>query len=79
MNFNELVSKWKGFGWNTISCDGHNISELLVSLKKRVVNKPTAIIAKTTKGKGVPFMENNNDWHHNRLTKKLYDEAMLEL
>ncbi len=79
MNFNELVSKWKGFGWNTISCDGHNISELLVSLKKRVVNKPTAIIAKTTKGKGVPFMENNNDWHHGRLTQKLFDEAMKSL
>ena len=76
MNFNELISKWKGFGWNTISCDGHNISELLVSLKKRVINKPTAIIAKTIKGKGVPFMENNNDWHHGRLTKKLFDEAI---
>ena len=76
MNFNELISKWKGFGWNTISCDGHNISELLVSLKKRVVNKPTAIIAKTIKGKGVSFMENNNDWHHGRLTQKLFDEAI---
>ena len=76
MNFNELISKWKGFGWNTISCDGHNISELLVSLKKRVINKPTAIIAKTIKGKGVPFMENNNDWHHGRLTQKLFDEAI---
>jgi hypothetical protein len=36
LNFNELISKWKGFGWNTISCDGHNISELLVSLKKEM-------------------------------------------
>ena len=38
--------------------------------------KPTAIIAKTVKGKGVKFMENNNDWHHGRLTQKLYDEAI---
>jgi transketolase len=76
MNFDELIAKWTGFGWNTISCDGHNISELLVSLKTRVANKPTAIIAKTTKGKGVPFMENNNDWHHGRLTQKLFDEAI---
>jgi len=52
MSYGEMKKKWKGFGWNTISCDGHNISELLVSLKKRAVNKPTAIIAKTIKGKG---------------------------
>ena len=76
MNFNELISKWKGFGWNTINCDGHNISELLTSLRKRAINKPTAIIAKTIKGKGVSFMENNNDWHHGRLTQKLFDEAV---
>lgn len=76
MNFNELISKWRGFGWNTISCDGHNINELLVSLNKRAINKPTAIIAKTIKGKGVEFMENNNDWHHGRLTQKLFDEAV---
>ena len=37
------------------------------------------IIAKTIKGKGVSFMENNNDWHHGRLTKKLYLEALKEL
>ena len=76
MNFDELIAKWTGFGWNTISCDGHNISELLVSLKTRGANKPTAVIAKTVKGKGVPFMENNNDWHHGRLTQKLFDEAI---
>ena len=40
---------------------------------------PTAIIAKTVKGKGISFMENNNDWHHGRLTKKLYKEAIKEL
>ena len=38
--------------------------------------KPTAIIAKTIKGKGVNFMENNNDWHHGRLTRNLYVEAI---
>ena len=38
-----------------------------------------AIIAKTTKGKGVKFMEDNNDWHHNRLTEKLFHEAMNEM
>jgi len=79
MNFDELKAKWQGFGWNTIVCDGHDISELLKVLKVKSSNKPNAIIAKTIKGKGVNFMENNNDWHHGRLTQKLFDEAIKDL
>ena len=41
--------------------------------------KPNVIIAKTIKGKGFHFSENNNDWHHAVITKKIYDEAMLEI
>ena len=52
------------------------IKDLLKNLSLRSKNKPTAIIAKTVKGKGVNFMEDNNDWHHGRLTKKLYKEAI---
>ena len=69
----------ENLGWNVINCDGHNQIELLSALKFKHKNKPTVVIAKTVKGKGVKFMENNNDWHHNRLTQKLYDEALLEL
>ena len=79
MTFDHLKSKWSGFGWNMISCDGHNIEELLDAFSKRATNKPTVIVAKTTKGKGISFMENNNDWHHGRLTEKLYEEAIKEL
>ena len=50
----------------------HDIDQIIKSFKKKIRNKPTAIIAKTVKGKGVKFMENNNDWHHGRLTKSLY-------
>ena len=42
-------------------------------------NKPKALIANTIKGKGFSFSENNNDWHHGVLTKKVYDEAIEEL
>tara|TARA_B100001027_G_C16251559_1_gene324676 strand:+ start:672 stop:1475 length:804 start_codon:yes stop_codon:yes gene_type:complete len=79
MNFMELKNKWEGFGWKTLTCDGHNINELLKAFKKNKTKKPTAIIAKTIKGKGVSFMEKNNDWHHNRLTQKLYNDAILKL
>ena len=52
---------------------------MLKSLKSNKKNVPSVVIAKTIKGKGVSFMENNNDWHHGRLTKKLYLEALKEL
>ena len=76
MNYKNLKDKWEGFGWNTILCDGHNMAELLNVLKIKKKNIPTAIIAKTIKGKGVNFMENNNDWHHGRLSKNLFEEAI---
>lgn len=79
MNFKEMKKKWSGFGWNVNSCDGHNISALINAFKKKSKTKPTAIIAKTIKGKGIKFMENNNDWHHGRLTKNLYLESLKSL
>ena len=80
MNCDDFASKWESFGWNVCSVDGHNILELYNSLvEHHVENKPKALIARTIKGKGITFMENNNDWHHNRLTKKHYDQAILAM
>ena len=79
MNATDISKKWRGFGWNVIECDGHDHERLYLALSHKHKNKPTAIIAKTTKGKGVKFMEDNNDWHHNRLTEKLFHEAMNEM
>ena len=79
MNAKALSKKWRGFGWHVIDCDGHDHEMLYLALSKRHKNKPTAIIAKTIKGKGIKFMENNNDWHHNRLTEKLFKDAMEEI
>ena len=62
-----IEDKWKAFGWNTASIDGHSFEEILNVLKdihKPKSNKPLAIIAKTIKGKGVSFMENKICWHH---------------
>jgi len=76
----DLEMKWKGFGWDVHVVDGHNISDLYHAfLLPPVDGKPKAIIAQTVKGKGVSFMENNNEWHHNRLTKAHYDQALQEL
>lgn len=75
-----LKNKFENFGWNVIEIDGHNHEELAKSLEKSDTSKPTMIIANTTKGKGISFMENNILWHyrfpHNGWE---YDQAITEL
>ena len=79
MDTSDLVNKWQSFGWSVKEIDGHNLDEIHNSLNDKTDNKPLAIIANTIKGKGFSFSENNNDWHHAMMTKKIYDEAKLEL
>lgn len=75
-----LKNKWASFGWNAEELDGHNIEQLLSYFNKNnVSDSPKALIAKTIKGKGFTFSENNNDWHHAVLTKKIYEQALNEL
>ncbi len=76
-----LNDKWKAFGWDAEIVDGHNLEELLLALRhsSQRTSRPRVIIAKTRKGSGVSFMENDNSWHHNRLTKATYDLARSEL
>ncbi|MCF7916173.1 MAG: transketolase [Candidatus Omnitrophica bacterium] len=67
LEVNSLKKKWKSMGWDTVIVDGHSFEELLSVLKNislRRSAKPLAIIALTTKGKGVSFMENNPIWHY---------------
>ena len=60
-------AKWKAFGWQVRTANGHSFEQLLVALKdvrKRRSTRPLVIIADTIKGKGVSFMERNIIWHH---------------
>ena len=76
----ELASRWRSFGWNVIEVDGHNYDSIHNGFtKKRNSNYPNLILANTIKGKGINFMENNNEWHHGRLTETLYNQALEEL
>ena len=80
MSTENLVEKWKSFGWETNEVDGHDIEKIYdVFNQKNVSIKPKAIIANTIKGKGFSFSENNNDWHHAVLSKALYEKAKKEL
>lgn len=70
----------KAFGFDVEEIDGHNVYEIETALMRgRAEGKPKAIIAHTIKGKGVSFMENNNEWHHKRLTQEQYLRALQEL
>lgn len=79
MTNEKLAGKWAAFGWHVSKCDGHDVVDIIEALKFSTSDKPKAIIAKTIKGFGVSFMENNNDWHHNRLSEKLYNQAIQEI
>ena len=66
MALDPLADKWRAFGWNVIEVDGHDMAALLNVLQQHPADngKPTAIIAHTVKGKGVSFMEDDNNWHY---------------
>jgi transketolase len=75
-----LAAKWRSFGWNVSEVDGHDVAELVNVLRRNLVEEmPNCLVAKTVKGKGIPFMEGNNEWHHNRLTQAMFDKAIGEL
>lgn len=73
-----MLDKWRAFGWEAIEIDGHDIEQIIQAFKIKTL-LPKIIIANTIKGKGFSFSENNNDWHHAILTKKFYDIAIDEL
>ena len=61
-----LRDKWSAFGWEAVEVDGHDIGALVRELTRETpdIGRPKAIIAHTVKGKGVPFMEDDNNWHY---------------
>lgn len=82
MSLNSMSQKFSAFGFDAIDIDGHDelaIDRAIDEMKKIKNAKPKAIIAKTQKGKGVSFMENNNEWHYTRLTEETFRLAMAEL
>jgi len=79
MNTSELKEKWSSFGWDTVELDGHDLSQIYEYFSNNESSKPKAIIARTIKGKGFSFSENNNEWHHAVLSKSLYEKAMKEI
>lgn len=76
-----IDEKFRSFGFQVIKIDGHDIDEIIKALEvaRNVKGKPTCIIAKTIKGKGVSFMENQVGWHGKAPNAEQYQQAMKEL
>ena len=81
MGIEPVDAKWESFGWHVIKINGHNFDEILKALEeaKKVTGKPTIIIAKTVKGKGVSFMENVCGFHGSAPTEEEAQKALAEL
>jgi transketolase len=79
LNLEPFRQKWESFGWNVMEVDGHNHTELKHAFSSTVAKKPLCILAHTTKGKGVSFMENNVLWHYRTARGDEFDKALVEL
>ena len=76
-----IPEKWRAFGWNVLSLNGHDVGAVLDALDEAAATKgaPTVIVAETIKGKGVSFAENSAAFHNAPMTQEQYDKALLEI
>ncbi len=76
-----IVDKWESFGWHVQEIDGHNVAQILdaLDLADEIHARPSIIIARTTKGKGVSFMEYDHRWHGSAPNAEQYQQALAEL
>lgn len=82
LSLGNIVDKFRAFGFETANVDGHSepaIHQTLHRLLNSQSTRPKALIAKTVKGKGISFMENDNRWHYTRLSEETYTQAIAEL
>jgi transketolase len=81
MTLEPLGDKWRAFGWDVVEVDGHSVPELLTAFDRAAETKgrPTVVIAHTSKGKGVSFMENNADFHGKAPSPEQLERALAEL
>jgi transketolase len=78
LSLHPLLEKWLAFGWDAIEVDGHNHAELEASLTG-VSNRPRVVLALTTFGKGVSFMQSRIEWHYLPMSDSQFSQAMAEV
>lgn len=77
--FEPMQAKWEAFGWYALEIDGHNPEAIKAALKMDSLGKPRIILARTQKGKGVSFMEDELVWHYYKVTDQYREQALQEL
>jgi transketolase len=75
-HYEPVIAKWKAFGWDAVRVDGHDFADIASALRRPRTGKPRIIVADTTKGKGVHFMEDEMKWHYFIVTDELREQAM---
>ncbi len=81
MTVTPIDKKFEGFGWNVLKIDGHDVTQIVEAAEaaKACKGRPTLVIAKTVKGKGVSFMEDQAGWHGKAPNDEQYEQAVKEL
>ena len=80
MTVEPLADKWRAFGWAVVEVNGHNMTDVLTALHTaKTMRKPTAILMRTVKGKGVSFMEDQPKWHGAAPTDEELVEAIAQI
>ena len=74
MQMEPLADKWRAFGWDAADVDGHNLPALLAALRRPRDGRPRVLVARTVKGKGASFIEDDNNWHY-----RIPNEAEMDL
>jgi transketolase len=78
-SFYPLPEKFEAFGWETVAIDGHDSAAIFDVVTARKRQKPFMVVAKTTKGKGISYMENVPVWHYRSPNPKEYEQGVMEL
>jgi transketolase len=78
-SFYPLVAKFEAFGWECAEVDGHDEAAIFQAVTSRKGDRPFMLVGKTTKGKGISYMENVPIWHYRSPSKKEYEQGIVEL
>jgi len=78
-HFEPVREKWESFGWFVVEADGHNFESIKAAFDSDPISRPKVIIARTTKGRGVSFMEDELIWHYYIVTDEVKEKALKEL
>jgi transketolase len=79
LDSDEMAARWRAFGWDVVEADGHDEAALVDILRSPTTDRPRVIVAETTFGKGVSYMEGQIKWHYFPMSDDEYEQALREI